>query len=80
MKDSYSEEALGKFIDPMQIFGIGASWGGYESLVLPFDPRIARSATKWKHQGSAIRLHIGLENVDDILSDLEDAMKRLEKL
>jgi cystathionine beta-lyase len=59
------------FIDALTLFGIGASWGGYESLVIPFDCTEMRSATKWKPGGPTIRFHIGLEDVDDLIADLE---------
>jgi cystathionine beta-lyase len=59
------------FIDALTLFGIGASWGGYESLVIPFDCTELRSATKWNPGGPTIRFHIGLEDVDDLIADLE---------
>ena len=59
------------FIDALTLFGIGASWGGYESLVIPFDCTEMRSATKWNPGGPAIRFHIGLEDVDDLIGELE---------
>jgi len=62
-----------RFIDSLRLFGIGYSWGGYESLALPVDPHVCRSATKWKADGSLIRLHIGLENATDLIADLKQA-------
>ena len=59
------------FIDALALFGIGASWGGYESLVIPFDCTDLRTATSWNPGGPAIRFHIGLEDVDDLIDDLE---------
>jgi cystathionine beta-lyase len=59
------------FIDALTLFGIGASWGGYESLVIPFDCTDLRTATTWNPGGPAIRFHIGLEDVDDLIGDLE---------
>jgi cystathionine beta-lyase len=56
---------------------MGASWGGYESLVLPFDAAKSRSATAWTPEGPTVRLHIGLESVDDIKADLEAGFARL---
>ncbi len=66
-----------RFIDALELFGIGYSWGGYESLVIPVDPARARSATPWPPTGSkaedryGIRLSIGLEDPDDLIADLE---------
>jgi cysteine-S-conjugate beta-lyase len=65
------EKAVAAFIDALTLFGIGASWGGFESLVIPFDCDDVRSATKWSPGGPAVRFHIGLEDVDDLIADLE---------
>jgi cystathionine beta-lyase len=53
------------------LFGIGASWGGYESLTIPFDCADIRTATAWAPGGPTVRFHIGLEDVDDLIGDLE---------
>jgi cystathionine beta-lyase len=63
--------AVHAFIDALTLFGIGASWGGFESLVIPFDCDDVRSATTWSPGGPAVRFHIGLEDVDDLIADLE---------
>jgi cystathionine beta-lyase len=68
---SAPQAAVHAFIDALALFGIGASWGGFESLVIPFDCSDVRSATKWAPGGPAIRFHIGLEDVDDLIGDLE---------
>ena len=73
----YPESKIEAFVDGLDLFGIGASWGGYESLALPVNPAEIRTATKWKAEGSAIRFHIGLENADDLIADLAKAFKRL---
>ena len=62
-------------LDDMALFGMGASWGGFESLVLPFKPH--RTATNWTAQGPCLRFHIGLENPDDLIDDLKDGFARL---
>lgn len=67
------DAARAKFIDALRLFGIGYSWGGYESLALPVDPHYCRSATKWNAADPLIRLHIGLENTDDLIADLAQA-------
>ena len=63
--------------DALRLFGIGASWGGYESLVLPTTGIITRSAAR-RHQGTMVRFHIGLEDVSDLIADLEQAFKNLK--
>ena len=72
-----SREALAAMVDGLELFGIGASWGGFESLVLPFDPRAYRTATRWEAEGPALRFHIGLEDLDDLKADLEAGFDRL---
>ncbi len=62
--------------DALRLFGIGASWGGYESLVLPTTGIITRSAAR-RHQGTMVRFHIGLEDVSDLIADLIQAFKKL---
>jgi cystathionine beta-lyase len=71
------KHALASMIEGLELFGIGASWGGYESLVLPFDAAKARSATSWQPEGPTVRLHIGLEDVGDLKADLEAGFARL---
>jgi cystathionine beta-lyase len=72
-----AREALAAMIEGLELFGIGASWGGYESLVLPFDAAKARSATAWAPEGPTVRLHIGLEDVDDLKADLQAGFARM---
>ncbi len=75
--------ARSRFIDALELFGIGFSWGGYESLVIPFDPARARSATPWPPAAwnsadrLGIRLSIGLEGPDDLMHDLEHGFAAL---
>jgi cystathionine beta-lyase len=66
-----SQKAYYAFLDSLELFGIGASWGGYESLAIPFDCAPLRTATRWQPGGPTIRFHIGLEAVDDLIADLE---------
>ena len=63
-------------IDGLEHFGLGASWGGYESLVLPAHPEKIRTATEWPHETPCIRFHIGLEDPDDLIADLEAGLVR----
>lgn len=65
------EQALHAFIDALQLFGLGVSWGGYESLALPFSP-VGREYTAWPYAGPGVRLHIGLEDPLDLIADLEN--------
>ena len=58
-------------LNALRIFGMGYSWGGFESLIVPFDCTPARTATAWNTQDPALRLHIGLEDVEDLKRDLE---------
>jgi cysteine-S-conjugate beta-lyase len=66
-----AQAAVFAFVDALSLFGIGASWGGYESLIIPFDCKAIRTATQWAPGGPTVRLHIGLEAVDDLIADLE---------
>ena len=72
-----AHERLAAMLDGLSLFGMGYSWGGFESLILPFDPRAYRSATQWQAEGPALRLHIGLEDVDDLKADLDAGFARL---
>lgn len=72
-----SPDQLAAMLDGLELFGMGFSWGGYESLVIPFDPTSYRSATKWEAEGPALRFHIGLEDVEDLKADLDAGFKRL---
>jgi cystathionine beta-lyase len=65
------QKAVYAFLNTLELFGMGASWGGFESLAIPFDCTHARTATRWAPSGPTIRFHIGLEAVDDLLADLE---------
>jgi cystathionine beta-lyase len=73
-KPEYSAEAVVAMIDALQLFGIGASWGGYESLVLPTTGTIRRSAGSGVFEGELARFHIGLEHLDDLIEDLEQGL------
>ncbi len=64
------EESRAAFIDALDLFGIGYSWGGFESLALPIDPAKYRTATDWRMDGVLVRLNIGLEDPDDLIADL----------
>jgi cystathionine beta-lyase len=65
------QKAVYAFLDTLELFGIGPSWGGYESLATPFNCAPARTATRWEPGGPTVRFHIGLEAVEDLIADLE---------
>jgi cystathionine beta-lyase len=65
------QQAVDALLDAVKLFGMGYSWGGFESLIIPFDCVPYRTATQWAPGGPALRLHIGLENVADLKADLE---------
>lgn len=72
-----AQPVLAALLDHLQLFGMGYSWGGYESLVIPFDPSSYRTATKWTDAGTALRFHIGLDAVDDLKADLNAGFERM---
>ena len=72
-----STPALAAFLDGLKLFGMGYSWGGYESLVIPFDCATYRSATRWQPEGPALRFHAGLENFADLIADLSAGFDRM---
>src|SRR6202161_511826 len=65
------QKAVDALLDTVKLFGMGYSWGGFESLVIPFDCAPYRTATAWAPGGPPLRLHIGLEDVSDLKADLE---------
>jgi cystathionine beta-lyase len=67
------QAAVDAMLNCLTLFGMGASWGGFESLALPFDCAGYRTATKWAPGGPTVRLHIGLENIEDLKADLDRA-------
>jgi cysteine-S-conjugate beta-lyase len=72
-----SETAVAAFLDGLELFGLGYSWGGYESLAVPFDCTSYRTATRWAPGGPAIRFSVGLEDIEDLKADLDRAFARL---
>jgi cystathionine beta-lyase len=74
------DAARARLIDGLAHFGIGFSWGGYESLALPVDPATIRTATRWQAEGPLVRLHIGLEDPEDLIMDLARGLDRLANL
>jgi cystathionine beta-lyase len=77
LKEQPTFNSLSAMLDNLELFGMGYSWGGYESLIIPISPKKIRTATKWNHAGQGLRIHIGLEHPDDLIRDLEKAFSRL---
>jgi cysteine-S-conjugate beta-lyase len=71
------KQAISDFLNGMELFGMGYSWGGYESLILPTNPEKLRTASTWNSRGPLIRIHAGLEDVGDLIADLERGLIRL---
>jgi len=72
-------EAIAAMVDTMRVFGMGYSWGGFESLVLPSDPKRIRTAVPWDKPGNLLRVHVGFEDLEDLKSDLGDGIARYLK-
>lgn len=70
------EEAVAAMLDGLELFSMGYSWGGFESLVVPFKP--LRTATNWTPTGPGLRFHIGLEHPDDLMRDLSEGFARMK--
>ncbi len=72
-----SDAAVAAMLDGLELFGMGYSWGGFESLVIPFDCSTYRSATTWAPGGPALRFQVGLEDMADLTADLAKGFERL---
>lgn len=72
-----AHERLAAMLDRMRLFRMGWSWGGYESLIIPTDPNRLRTVSRIDVGGPCLRLHIGLEDPDDLIADLDDGFQRL---
>ncbi len=72
-----AKERVDAMLDGMRLFGMGWSWGGFESLMIPVYPERVQTATKWDAGGPCLRLAIGLEEPDDLIADLSDGFARL---
>jgi cystathionine beta-lyase len=73
------EHAVAAMLDGLKLFRMGYSWGGYESLIVPFDCSDYRTATRWNPGGPGLRLQIGLEDNRDLKADLAAGFARLRK-
>ena len=72
-----AQKAVDAMLNSLKLFGMGYSWGGFESLIIPFDCSGYRTATEWAPGGPTLRLHIGLENVEDLKADLARGFEAL---
>lgn len=77
LAERYPQPAIAAMCDHLELFGIGASWGGFESLIIAGDPGANRSATSWQGPGPVLRIHAGLEAPEDLIADLEAGFERL---
>ena len=76
-KSRFTPEATHRFVESLELFGIGASWGGYESLAVPTTGFITRTAGTGHFAGPVVRIHIGLEDVDDLIADLRRGLGQM---
>ncbi|NIJ39876.1 cystathionine beta-lyase [Parvibaculum indicum] len=72
-----TDDALAAMLDDLELYGMGYSWGGYESLIVPQYPAKIRTATKYAAEGPLLRIHAGLEAPEDLIADLEAGFDRL---
>lgn len=77
LNEGLPRAALAAMLDGLELYGMGASWGGYESLMIPANPRDFRTATPWTEPGQLMRVHAGLEDIDDLIADLGAGLDRL---
>ena len=84
VEDRSSEAHLAALLDHREHFGMGFSWGGFESLLIPVSPETLRSATPWpkpgRPQGQTLRIHVGLEDPDDLIADLAEGFARMARV
>ncbi len=74
-----SSAAIKAFFNSLRHFGMGYSWGGFESLCIHVHPQRCRSVTSWKDEGPVVRVHAGLEDPDDLIADLERAFGAMKR-
>ena len=74
--DPAPRERLAAMLDGLELFGMGWSWGGYESLMIPIYPQKTRTAVPWQVEGTMLRVHVGLEGIEDLRADLAAGLQR----
>ena len=77
LQPGFTRAGLAAMLDQLTLFGMGYSWGGFESLLIPFDCRAYRTATAWNPDGFVLRIQVGLEDVQDLKADLRAGFERL---
>lgn len=77
LRPEVTRESIDAMIDGMQLFGLGHSWGGFESLIMPFEPQEWRTPGQWQEKGQLLRVHAGLEDIRDLKRDLENGFRKL---
>jgi cystathionine beta-lyase len=77
LQEGHQQADADRFVEALRLFAIGSSWGGYESLVMPQNVAKARTVADWSGRGPVIRIHVGLEDVEDLLHDLEGGFAAL---
>jgi len=75
--ERYSTHEVDRFCDALQLFKLGYSWGGPMSLIVPYDMALLRHASVWPNKGTLVRFSVGLEDVDDLRADLEQALEAM---
>ncbi|MDP6604123.1 MAG: cystathionine beta-lyase [Rhodospirillales bacterium] len=76
--DTDDRDRVAVMIDGMKLYGIGSSWGGFESLLIPSYPEDNRTATTWEPGGHTLRIHVGLEDPDDLIDELDKGLNRMK--
>ncbi len=77
--DSTNSDKAAAMLDGLKFYGMGSSWGGFESLLIPASPEKNRTATEWNPGGFTMRIHVGLEDMDDLIVDLDEGFDRYNK-
>ncbi len=71
-----NRKKLAEFLDNLRFYGMGYSWGGYESLLVPKSPQTTRPYSGWDNDHQLLRIHVGLEHIDDLIEDMDAGIKR----
>jgi cystathionine beta-lyase len=76
--ERYTVAQVDRFCDALKLFKLGYSWGGPVSLIVPYDMSLIRTPQSWKHKGTLVRFSVGLEDVEDLRADLEQALEEMQ--
>lgn len=79
LRADFGKAAVDALLEALQLFGLGHSWGGFESLIVPGDPRAYRLPGHWQGQGQLLRIHAGLEDIHDLKADLSEGFRHLSR-